>query len=75
MSFENFLSRLSIYTGVPPTPALTNVLVKIIVELLSTLALATKQVKQGRLSKFFLAGKSLYSTQHREIYEEASGRE
>ena len=46
-SFESFLSRLSIYTGVPPTPALSNVLVRIIVQLLSTLALATKQVKQG----------------------------
>ena len=55
-SFENFLSRLSIYTGVPPTPALTNVLVKIITELLSTLALATKQVKQGRFSESVLAG-------------------
>ncbi|KAH9995623.1 hypothetical protein BJV77DRAFT_1066312 [Russula vinacea] len=51
-SFENFLSRLGIYTGVPPTPVLTNVLVKIIVELLSTLALATKQVTQGRFKKF-----------------------
>ncbi|KAN0107055.1 hypothetical protein V8E52_010563 [Russula decolorans] len=50
-SFENFLSRLGIYTEIPPTPALTNVLVKIIVELLSTLALATKQVKQGRFKK------------------------
>ena len=54
MSFENFLSRLSIYAEIPPTPALTNVLVKIIVELISTLALATKQVKQGRFSEFFL---------------------
>ena len=53
-SFENFLSRLSIYDGVSPTPALTNVLVKIIVELISTLALATKQAKQGRFSKFVL---------------------
>ena len=53
-SFENFLSRLSIYTGIPPTPALTNVLVKIIVELISTLALATRQVKQGRFSEFVL---------------------
>ena len=53
-SFENFLSRLSIYIGVPPTPALTNVLVKIIVELLSTLALVTKEVKQGRFSEFAL---------------------
>ena len=58
-SFENFLSRLSIYTGVPPTPALTNILVKIIVELLSTLALATKQVKQGRFSEFVLVGMSV----------------
>jgi hypothetical protein len=53
-SFENFLSRLSIYVGIPPTPALTNILVKIIVELISTLALATKQVKQGRFSEFVL---------------------
>jgi hypothetical protein len=51
-SFENFLSRLGIYTGVLPTPALTIVLVKTIVELLSTLALAIKQVRQGRLSEF-----------------------
>jgi hypothetical protein len=55
-SFENFLSRLSIYAEIPPTetPALTNVLVRIIVELISTLALATKQVKQGRFSELFL---------------------
>jgi hypothetical protein len=58
-SFENFLSRLSIYIGVPPTPALTNVLVKIIVELLSTLALVTKEVKQGRFSEFVLVWMTL----------------
>ena len=51
------MNRLRIYTGIPPTPTLTNVLVKIIVELLSTLALATKQVKQGRFSEFILAGR------------------
>jgi hypothetical protein len=32
---------------------MTNVVVKIIVEILSTLALATKQVKQGRLSESY----------------------
>jgi hypothetical protein len=53
-SFDNFLSRLSIYAEIPPTPALTNVLVKIIIELISTLALATKQVKQRRFSEFVL---------------------
>ena len=59
-SFENFLRRLSIYSGIPPTPALSNVLAKIIVELLSTLALATKQVQQGRFSEFFLVGITRY---------------
>ena len=50
-SFEHFLSRLSIYIGVPSTAALSSILVKIMVELLSTLALATKEAKQGRLSE------------------------
>jgi hypothetical protein len=49
--------------------------VKIIVELLYTLALATKQVKEGRFSEFELADKTIDSVQHREIYEQASGRE
>ncbi len=53
-SFENFLSRLSIYTKVTPTPPLTNTLVKIMVELISILALTTKQVKQGLFSEFVL---------------------
>ncbi|KAH9990933.1 hypothetical protein BJV77DRAFT_566061 [Russula vinacea] len=51
-SMEQFLKRLDIYTKVPPTPALTEIVVKIIVELLSTLALATKQIRQGRPKKF-----------------------
>jgi hypothetical protein len=74
-SFETFLGRLNVYTGVPPTPALTNVLVKIIVELLSTLALATKQIKQGRFSESILVSTTLDSMRHRETCEEASGRE
>jgi hypothetical protein len=74
-SFENFLSRLSIYAEIPPTPALTNILVKIIVELISTLALATKQVKNGRFSEFVLVITTIDSMGRREIYGEASGRE
>ncbi|KAI0284527.1 hypothetical protein BC826DRAFT_1109662 [Russula brevipes] len=46
-SVDNFLSRLNIYTKIPPTPIMTEIMVKIIVELLSTLAVATKQIKQG----------------------------
>src|SRR5579863_2845694 len=47
----SFLKRLEIYTNIPPTPIITEIVVKILVELLSVLALATKQIKQGRFSK------------------------
>ena len=47
----NFLKRLEIYTTIPPSAILTEVIVKIMVELLSVLALASKQIKQGRFSK------------------------
>jgi hypothetical protein len=47
----NFLKRLEIYSTIPPTPIITEIIVKIMVELLSVLALALKQVKQGRFSK------------------------
>lgn len=74
-SVENFLSRLDIYTKIPPTTALTDVLVKIIAELLSVLALATGEVKRGRLSKLDFAGVVPHSTLHREILPKASRRE
>ncbi len=48
----NFLKRLRIYTDLPLTPSMTEISVKIMVELLSVLALATKQIKQGRFSKW-----------------------
>lgn len=50
-SFENFFKRLEIYTTIPPTPLMTELVVKIMVELLSVLALATKKIKEGRVSK------------------------
>ena len=55
----NFLNRLDIYTKIPPTAAMTEVVVKIMVELVSTLALATKQMKQGRPSECVLVDASL----------------
>ncbi|KAH8990433.1 hypothetical protein EDB86DRAFT_2831193 [Lactarius hatsudake] len=58
----NFLKRLQIYTDLPLTHPMREISVKIMVELLSVLALATKQVKQGRFS----------STLRREIRKEAS---
>jgi len=54
---------------------MTEVVVKILVELISTLTLATKQVKQGRPSKCALVDASLDSMQRRETSKEAFGRE
>ena len=50
-SVERFLSRLEIYTKITLSEAMKDIVVKIIVEVISTLALATKQAKQGPLSK------------------------
>ena len=50
-SVEHFLNRLDIYTKIPPTVSMTEIIIKILVELLSTLALATKKLRQGKLSK------------------------
>jgi hypothetical protein len=47
----SFLKRLEIYTTIPPNTMMTEVIVKIMLELLSVLALASKQIKQGRFSK------------------------
>ena len=74
-SIDHFLKRLDIYTKVPPTPAMTEIVVKIMVELLSTLALATKHIRQGRPSESNFAGVLPNSIECREICEEAFRRE
>ena len=52
---ENFLRRLAIYTEIPLTPAMAEILIKIMVELLAVLALATKKINQGQFSTSVLA--------------------
>ncbi len=48
---EFFFRRLEIYTEVPPTVAMTEILVEIMVEVLTLLAVATKEMKLGRMSE------------------------
>lgn len=48
---EHFFCRLEIYTGVTPTMAMTDIVVEIMVEVLTILAIATKELKRGRLSE------------------------
>ena len=50
-SIEQFMNRLDIYTKIPSTVAMTEIVVRILVELLYTLALATKQIQQGKPSE------------------------
>ncbi|KAH8981126.1 hypothetical protein EDB86DRAFT_3107310 [Lactarius hatsudake] len=49
---ENFFRRLEIYIEVPPTPAMADMMVKIMVEMLDILGTATKEMKQSRARKF-----------------------
>ena len=55
---ENFFKRLETYTEVRPSAAMTDIIVKIMVEVLNILAIATKEIKQGRTSELSI---SLYS--------------
>ncbi|KAH8999623.1 hypothetical protein EDB86DRAFT_649749 [Lactarius hatsudake] len=45
---ENFFKRLEAYIEIPQTTAMTDVIVKIMVEVLSIFAIATKEIRQGR---------------------------
>jgi hypothetical protein len=47
---EGFFQRLEYYTEVRPTAAMTDIIVKIMIEVLSILAIATKDIKEGRAS-------------------------
>jgi len=66
-TIEHFLKRLNIYLEIPLTPPMNELAVKIMVELLSTLALATNELKQGRLSESVLPDILFNSAPRREI--------
>ena len=48
---ETFFQRLEIYTSVSPTPEMIDIIVKIMLEVLSILAIATKEIMQSRTSE------------------------
>lgn len=51
---EFFFLRLEIYTEVPPTTEMKEIIIKILVEVLSILAIVTKDINQCRMSGLFL---------------------
>ena len=56
-SIERFLKLLEIYTLVPPTLTTDDMIIKIMVELLCTLALMTKELGEGRSSESYSLGR------------------
>ena len=48
---QYYFKRLEIYTNIPATDAMKNMMVDIMVEVISFLAIATKEVKRGRASR------------------------
>ena len=67
---ENLLRRLKICFEIPLTPAMTEIMIKIMIELLSVLALATKQINEGHFSRSVLAYSCPWLTCSREIRKE-----
>ena len=50
---EYFFKRLEAYIEVRPTAAMTDIIVKIMVEVLSILGIVTKEIGQGQMSIYF----------------------
>jgi hypothetical protein len=48
---EMFFRRLEVYTEVPPTTEMIEIITEIMVEILSILGIATKEIKQSRISE------------------------
>ncbi len=51
---ENFFRRLEVYTEVTPTTEMMDIIMKIMVEVVTILGIATKDMKQGRTSELFM---------------------
>ena len=69
-SIDRLLKPLDVYTRIPPTPAMDDIVLKIMAELLTTLALITKELKHVRPSESVLVNVLSYLVQCREVCEE-----
>ena len=49
-----FFRRLEIYTEVQPTAEMMNIIIQIMVEVISILGIATKEIKRSRISEYLM---------------------
>ena len=73
---EAFFGRLEIYTEVAPNEGMVKTITAILVEVLNFIGIATKEMKQGWTSKYFVSkcvpgDKAIF----RKICEETDGKE
>ena len=67
-SIENFITRLSTYVEMPhSTPALEKTVVKLMVGLISTLALVTRKLEKRRSRESSLSNMFLYSARRSQM--------
>ena len=67
-SVGQFVGRLTKYTEIPLSSAMVEIVVQIMVELISILALETKKFTRRRLSESALTDVLRYSTRCSQIY-------
>jgi hypothetical protein len=67
-SIETFIGRLGIYLDKTLPPAMVEIVVKIMVELISTLALVTKKLKERKRGEFILPDLSPYLARHLRVF-------
>ena len=71
-----FLQRLNIYTVIPLTNDFTELLGKIMAELLSILAISTKEMTDGKISELIYSLSPLLADHGlRKVSEEAGGKD
>ena len=49
---EMFFRRVEVYTEVQPSAEMMDIIIQIMVEVLSILGIATKEIRQSRISKY-----------------------
>jgi len=73
---EMFFRRLEIYTELPPSMEMMEMIIQIMVEVLSILGIATMEIGQGRLSEYLLyKNVNVDRIMFRKIFEEADRKD
>jgi hypothetical protein len=65
---DSFFKRLGVYTQISLTTEMADVLVKIVIELLSILSIATKEVKRPLSSEFELSRQEILRSSARSCF-------